>query len=460
MMISCWAHIAPDVPAPAARDLMAALREHGIGTILGPAINMVGPGVCLAVRITSELRDFLRSASEFGDNRIIAISMDRALSGDAAWDLLSCGASDVLFFTTPEGVVEQVKSRFQRWLAIEHLLDDAAAADHIVGTSRAWRNALRGIAEIARFSDTTVLILGESGTGKEIAANLIHRLDTRSGKRDMVILDCSTIVSDLSGSEFFGHERGAFTGALTDRQGAFSLANGGTLFLDEIGELPLLLQAQLLRVIQERTYKRVGGSAWHRTNFRLVCATNRDLSGMVRNGTFRADLYYRIAGFVARLPPLRDRIEDIIPLTEHFARSMSADSKVPKIDPAVCDYLLRRDYPGNVRELQQVVARFMNHCVEDGTISIGYLPRDECLKSELTGEGWLDGHFEQLIRRAVLFGAGLKEIGRAAEDCAIRCATQAEDGSLQRAARRLGVTDRALQIRRANLRIGPVSLET
>ena len=309
------------------------------------------------------------------------------------------------------------------------------------------------MAEIARFSDTSVLILGESGTGKEVVANLIHQLDARTDKRGMVILDCSTIVSDLSGSEFFGHERGAFTGALSDRQGAFALANGGTLFLDEIGELPLPLQAQLLRVIQERTYKRVGGSSYHRTNFRLICATNRDLSEMVKQGTFRADLFYRIAGFVARLPPLRERPEDIIPLAEHFAKGMVPDRTVPKFDTAVRDYLLRRDYPGNVRELQHVVARFMYHCVKDRTITIGYLPREECLKDEPAPTDWLDGHFEQLIRRAVLFGAGLKAIGRAAEDCAIRCATQAEDGSLQRAARRLGVTDRALQIRRANLRI-------
>src|SRR6202023_58747 len=148
----------------------------------------------------------------------------------------------------------------------------------------------------------------------EVAANLIHRLNTRADKRDMVILDCSTIVSDLSGSEFFGHERGAFTGALTERQGAFALANGGTLFLDEIGELPLPLQAQLLRVVQERTYKRLGGNTWRRTDFRLVCATNRDLVELIRRGEFRADLYYRIASFVCKLPALRERLEDIIPL--------------------------------------------------------------------------------------------------------------------------------------------------
>src|SRR4029077_5747912 len=146
-----------------------------------------------------------------------------------------------------------------------------------------------------------------------IVARLIHLLDARPNKRDLVVLDCSTVVPELSGSEFFGHERGAFTGALTERHGAFALANGGTLFLDEIGELPLPLQAQLLRVVQEHSYKRIGGNKWHRTDFRLVCATNRDLLGLVCGGEFRADLYYRIASFVCKLPALRERAEDIIP---------------------------------------------------------------------------------------------------------------------------------------------------
>jgi transcriptional regulator with GAF, ATPase, and Fis domain len=324
-------------------------------------------------------------------------------------------------------------------------------AELVVAKSPHWRMILRNIVEIGRYCDSAVLVQGESGTGKEVVAQLIHLLDPRPNKRDLVILDCSTVVRELSGSEFFGHERGAFTGASTERHGAFALANGGTLFLDEIGELPLPLQTQLLRVVQERTYKRVGGNTWHRTEFRLVCATNRHLWDLVQHGAFRADLYYRIAGCTCKLPPLRERPEDVIPLVEHFLRQASPDGEPPELDAAVRDYLLRREYPGNVRDLQQLVSRLLYHQASDRTISIGYVPPDE-RPLEREKMAWLDLHFERAIQRAVLFGAGLKDISRAAEDVAIRLATDEEDGSLQRAARRLGVTDRALQLRRANQR--------
>src|SRR5262249_44123862 len=152
----------------------------------------------------------------------------------------------------------------------------------------------------------------------ELLARLIHELNAATKERSLVVVDCTTIVPELSGSEFFGHERGAFTGAVAARDGAFALADGGTLFLDEIGELPSHLQAQLLRVIEEGTYKRVGGNAWQRTNFRLVCATNRDLPRLVEAGKFRGDLYFRIASWVFRIPPLSERIEDILPLARHF----------------------------------------------------------------------------------------------------------------------------------------------
>jgi len=234
----------------------------------------------------------------------------------------------------------------------------------------------------------------------------------------------------------------------------FALANGGTLFLDEIGELPLPLQAQLLRVIQEHTYKRVGGSTWRKSAFRLICATNRDLWDQVRRGGFRADLYYRIAGFITKLPPLRDRHEDIIPLAEHFLRQTHPNSQPPELDDAVRAYLLRREYPGNVRDLQQAVSRLASRHSGDRTISIGCVPPEERPLVDLEDKAWLDLHFERPIKRAVLLGAGLKDIGRAAEDVAIRCVTDEEDGNLQRAARRLGVTDRALQLRRAHKSVG------
>jgi transcriptional regulator with PAS, ATPase and Fis domain len=255
-------------------------------------------------------------------------------------------------------------------------------------------------------------------------------------------------VAELSGSEFFGHERGSYTGAAGAREGAFALADGGTLFLDEIGELPLGLQAQLLRVVQERTYKPVGGNTWRKTDFRLVCATNRDLAAEVGRGTFRRDLYYRLASSVCTLPPLRERQEDILPLFRHFMHAEAPDREVPSLDPDLRTYVLHRDYPGNVRDLRQLVSRILQRHAGGGVVTVGDLPPDERPGSGRT-EDWRNGSFEDAVRRALSVGAHLKDIGKAAEDVAVRLAVTHEEGNLQRAASRLGVTDRALQLRRS-----------
>ena len=260
------------------------------------------------------------------------------------------------------------------------------------------------------------------------------------------------MVPSLSGSEFFGHERGAFTGAAASRDGAFALADDGTLFLDEVGELPLELQAQLLRVVQEKTFKRVGGNSWQRTDFRLVCATNRELLKEQGMGNFRSDLYYRIAAWKCHLPPLRERREDIIPLARHFMRQICSRDEPPELDRPVEDFLARREYPGNVRDLRQLVTRIMYRHVGKGPITVGDIPEEERLCTDIGQVSWCDDSFETAIRQAVSFGIGLKEIGRAAEDAAIRIAVSTEGNNLQRAAKRLGVTDRALQLRRANKR--------
>jgi transcriptional regulator with GAF, ATPase, and Fis domain len=453
MKIRCWGSFLGRDACALKDSLRRRFHVEGVDVAAFEDGEAGGLGLCVASELSPQLHDVVQSASHAGSKQIIVILSPNALAdGTAAWELLRSGASDVLAWTDSDRVVEQVQARFERWLQVDTLLQANGADDFVIGKSAAWRAALRRIVEIARFGDTPTLILGESGTGKEVAAKLIHQLDGRAGKRELVIQDCSTLVPELSGSEFFGHERGAFTGALSDRQGAFALANGGTLFLDEIGELPLPIQAQLLRAIQERTFKRVGGSTWHRTSFRLVCATNRDLETMVGRGEFRADLYHRIAGHVCRLPPLRERPEDVVPLAQSFVREMQPNSRTPTLDPMVRDYLLRRDYPGNVRELKQVVARLMNRCAGDGTISIGYVPQEERPSGPSNATLWVDAGFETMIQRAVMMGAGLKEIGRAAEECAIRCATAVEEGSLKRAALRLGVTDRTLQLRRAQVR--------
>lgn len=452
MDIGCWVS-SWGIPKEDQDALIAALARQSVKVEPFQQDSPAPLGVCIFHDTTPELCSFIQAVSRAGLNCIIAVASSRAPRGrEGQWDLLQAGASDMLVWANPDCTARQIQARFERWLSVEQLMAEPTVAELVVAKSPHWRMTLRDIVEIARFSYASVLIQGETGTGKEVVAQLIHMLDSRPNKRDLVVLDCSTVVPELSGSEFFGHEKGAFTGAVAERHGAFALANGGTLFLDEIGELPLQLQTQLLRVLQERTYKRVGGSTWHRTAFRLVCATNRDLWDLVCRGDFRADLYYRIASCVCKLPPLRERLEDIIPLAEHFLRQASPDGELPELDPAVRDYLLKREYPGNVRDLQQVVSRLMYHQARDRTISIGYIAADERPVLELGKMAWLDLHFERAIQRAALFGAGLKDISRAAEDVVIRFVINAEGGSLQRAARRLGVTDRALQLRRSNRR--------
>lgn len=407
-----------------------------------------GPGILFFDEITQEVYDFLREVSRNGIERVLVIAVSHStLSRDNAWHLLHAGASDVFAWDQVADPAAEVAARFERWDAVDQLVESPLVQNNLIGKSPIWKSILRQVIEVARFTDVSALIIGESGTGKELIARLIHTLDQRPKKGDLVVLDCTTIVPELSGSEFFGHERGAFTGAIAPREGAFALAKGGTLFLDEVGELPLGLQAQLLRVVQERMYKRVGGNTWQHTDFRLVCATNKDLLQEVRQGRFRHDLYYRIAGFTCKLPPLRERTEDILPLVYHFMRELRSVEEPPKLDESVREYLLRREYPGNVRDLKQLCTQISYRCVGD-YITAGCTPKEERPWVEPEISKWQDENFERSVRRALSLGVGLKEIGRAAEETAIRIAIE-ENGNLQHAARKLGVTDRALQMRRA-----------
>jgi transcriptional regulator with GAF, ATPase, and Fis domain len=406
-----------------------------------------GAGIVVFGEVSDALRKTLRNASDGSLVPVAAVAADRAAIRDGgAWELLSAGASDVIVWDRTSPPVEDLAARLERWTAVDDLVASPLVTRNVGGSSRAWRSVLRQIVEVARFTDAPVLLTGESGTGKEIVARLIHALDARPNKGDLVVLDCTTIVPTLSGSEFFGHERGAFTGAVDTRDGAFALADGGTLFLDEVGELELSLQAELLRVVQEGTYKRVGGNTWRRTSFRLICATNRDLAEEQAHNRFRRDFYYRIAGWHCRLPSLRERAEDILPLAERFLRELRPEWE-PQLDPLVRDVLLRRDYPGNVRDLRQLVARICVRRVSQGPVTLGAIPEEE--RPVAAEASWPDETFRHSIRRALALGATLKEVANVAAETAVEIAVEDEDGSLQRAARRLGVTDRALQLRAA-----------
>ena len=251
-------------------------------------------------------------------------------------------------------------------LSLECLFDDEVGGepnfDGIIGHSNALRAVLREIMMVAP-TDSTVLIYGETGTGKELIARAIHELSSRR-KNAFVKLNCAAIPTGLLESELFGHERGAFTGAIGQRIGRFEVANHGTAFLDEIGEIPLELQPKLLRVLQEREFERLGSTRTLRTDARLVAATNRNLASMVEDQSFRSDLFYRLNVFPVRLPSLRERREDIPLLVWHFAREFAGRMKrdyasiAPETMTALCEY----DWPGNIRELQNLIERAVILC--------------------------------------------------------------------------------------------------
>ncbi|HET9703785.1 MAG TPA: sigma 54-interacting transcriptional regulator [Vicinamibacterales bacterium] len=235
----------------------------------------------------------------------------------------------------------------------------SAESDGIVGDSAALRAALDDACLVSP-TDATVLLLGETGTGKERFARAIHARSRRQ-HGPMVCVNCAALPPALIESELFGHERGAFTGAIATRRGRFELADGGTIFLDEIGDLPLDLQAKLLRVLQEREYERVGSPVTRNTDVRVIAATNADLSAAVTSGRFRADLYYRLSVFPIELPPLRHRRDDIPVLTWHVIRERQHRLRrhITEIPDPQMGILRAYDWPGNIRELENVVERAM-----------------------------------------------------------------------------------------------------
>jgi len=248
-------------------------------------------------------------------------------------------------------------------------LDQASMFEEIVGASPTLQAVLARVAKVAP-TDSTVLITGETGTGKELIARAIHKHSPRAA-RTFVSVNCAAIPPSLIAAELFGHEKGAFTGAVQQRLGRFELAEGGTLFLDEIGDLPAETQVALLRVLQEHEFERVGGTRVLRADVRVIAATNRDLPAAIADGTFRSDLFYRINVFPLELPPLRERPEDIPLLVEYFLDryASKAGKKIRGINKKTLELLQAYRWPGNIRELQNVIERSVIVC-ETETFSV------------------------------------------------------------------------------------------
>lgn len=256
------------------------------------------------------------------------------------------------------GQVTELKDKLaQEKLYLEDEIRTELNFEEIVGRSRALRRVLEQVETVAP-TDSTVLIYGETGTGKELIARALHNLSARRASA-FVKLNCAAIPTGLLESELFGHERGAFTGAISQRVGRFELAHHGTMFLDEIGEVPLELQPKLLRVLQEREFERLGSSRTLRTDARLIAATNRDLEALVGENKFRSDLYYRLNVFPVRVPALRERPEDVPLLVRHFVQHYSRQlgKSIDTVTPETMSLLVKYPWPGNVRELQNVIER-------------------------------------------------------------------------------------------------------
>jgi formate hydrogenlyase transcriptional activator len=278
--------------------------------------------------------------------------------------------------------------------------------DHIVGNSTALESALAEVQRVAP-TDSTVLVLGETGTGKELIAHAIHNLSARCG-RPFVKLNCAAIPFDLLESELFGHEKGAFTGAVAQKIGRFEMADKGTLFLDEIGDIPLALQPKLLRVLQEKEFERLGSGRTHQINVRLIAATHRDLAQMVTRNEFRGDLYYRLNVFPVLVPPLRERREDIRQLVLHFAEVFARrmGKHIEQIPETTMDAFIAYPWPGNIRELQNLIERSVIRS-DDGVLPNPLPPSQTNTIPTIAPQGTLREHEATLILETLRAAGGM-----------------------------------------------------
>ncbi len=374
---------------------------------------------------------------------------------EAAVDALKAGAFD---FVSKPVDIHMLRRLVQTALRVGQPVardDEEVPASRLVGESQALKEVRARIAKVAR-SQAPVYISGESGTGKELVARSIHELGPRAAGT-FVPVNCGAIPSELMESEFFGHKKGSFTGAHADKEGLFQTANGGTLFLDEVAELPLHMQVKLLRVIQEKAVRPIGGRGEVPVDVRILSATHKDLARLTQTGQFRQDLYYRINVIELRVPPLRERGGDIPLLAKHILKRLSeqAGVSVPALQPAALEALTDYDFPGNVRELENVLERAIALC-ENGVIE----PADLMLESA-GGHEYADDdpdpdestEDDESSEDAGDVGVGLDDYISNIERDAIIKALKETRYNKTAAARKLGITFRALRYKLKKLGI-------
>ena len=368
---------------------------------------------------------------------------------DTAVEAMKAGAADYLskpvdleeLLCVIDRIAERRTLQRENELLRQQLGEKGISQEQIVHGSRQMAELINLAGRVAA-SSATVLIQGESGTGKELFARLIHRLSPRSAK-PLIIVNCAALSETLIESELFGHERGAFTGATQRRLGRFEQADGGTLFLDEIGDISAAVQVKLLRLLQEGEFQRVGGNQTLKADVRVISATNQDLESKVKDGTFREDLYYRLNVVPIKIPPLRERREDIPPLIEHFVKRFSKENRKPieGVSREAMDQLVKYDYPGNIRELENIIERAVV-ISRSATLTAPDLPfaglkPDEENEESDGGTGALREALETLERRMV------------------QKAMEESGGNQSRAAESLGLSERMLRYKLKKYRLKP-----
>ena len=416
------------------------LAENGIEAL--ETCRRVVPAVVimdLRLPIMTGMEAFSVIHSEFPDIAVILLTAYGTV--DTAVDAMRAGAFDYL--VKPTNIAE-VRIAVERAMSLQRLREEVvtlrsrlgteeAPTARVVGRSAAMQNLYKTVVRIANTA-ATVLITGETGSGKELIAETIH---SNSTSRDgpFIRVNCGALPEGLAESELFGHERGAFTGAVARRIGRFELADKGTLFLDEVGELSLAMQVKLLRAIQTKSFERVGGSESITADVRIVAATNRNLEGLIKEGRFREDLYYRLRVVPIEVPPLRARREDIAPLADHFLRLVSKASHrdPPHLTMAAIQCLEAYNWPGNVRELANIIERAV--IMSSGIIDVNDIP----LLDQLHGK-----HLHGRAFPLWIAGEPLKIAVRRLEHEIIAQALTAHAGNRAKTALTLGISRRAL----------------
>ena len=405
--------------------------------------------VLLDVRIGDEdgLEVFRQLRKEH--SRQLVIVMTAHGTAQTAIEAMKLGAFDYVLkpFDVPE-LLSILRRGLQTAASMKELAagegkqvaEEKGLTPGLIGASPAMQKIYKLVGQVAR-ADAAVLLVGESGTGKELVARAIYANSPRAA-RPYVAINCAAIPDTLLESELFGHERGAFTGALTQRIGKFERADGGTIFLDEIGDMPLALQAKLLRVLQNGEFQRLGGDQTLRTRVRVIAATNKDLTEMVKAKTFREDLFYRLNVVQIQLPPLRQRPEDVLPLAEHFLQR-AAKEQTLKLSPAAKKALQGYGWPGNVRELENAMERAVvcaaSHAIEPGDLPPEIQGAPLPVLGVSAGSPWWSEVVNLAGQGGDLLGAG--------ERLLVEKALAQAGGNVQRASEILGVTRAALRTR-------------